>query len=510
MPKNNPQKTEKILKQKTDELNQNLSSIKISDCYDKNLETLKELFKDDETFKIREFYSIDNKRKYCACYCNGLIDSTAINDFIIRPLMVNHDFTGDISIADYLVNNMVQMCDLKKVDNFGEVVSAVTYGDTLLFTQNSVEALLIDTKQFLTRSLSEPQEEKVLSGPREGFNENLMQNLSLVRRKMRTNKLKIKFFSFGKESNTQIAITYIDGIVNQNALDELYKRLKKIEIDAILESNYILEPTRDNRWSPFRTIGETERPDVLVGKMLEGRIGLIVDGSPVALTLPFLFIENFQSPEDYYIDIYEATFSRFLRMLGFFAAIAVPAIYIAIVAFHHELLPTALIISIAKERENVPLPAAAEAFIMLIVFYILRESGLRMPSNVGQAMSIVGALVIGQAAVQARLVAAPMIIIIAFTGITSLLVPKMTTPTMLCGFLLLALASMLGFLGITLGGAIISIHVLELTSFGVIQTFEDKSITLQNSKDTFARAPWQKMITRPDSLTDNHIRQKRM
>lgn len=495
--------------EKVNEMNAKYQTIELAESYDENLAKLKEIFKDDGTFKTGEFTSADGKRRYCVAFCSGLCDTNVISKFLMRPLMINDDFSEKDSAITHMQKKLVEFCDMRSTKKFADIIESVTYGDTLLFTDNCAEGLLADTKSFTTRSIAEPDEEKILSGPREGFNESLMQNLSLVRRKLRTNELKIKFLTLGRRTKTQLAITYIEGIADKEVLKELEKRLEKINIDGMLETNYVNELIREDKSSPFRTIGETERPDVLVGKMLEGRIGLFVDGTPVALTLPFLFVENFQTPEDYYIDYYEAGFSRLLRMAGFLAAISVPAVYIAIVAFHHEILPSSLMISIAVERQNVPLPAGLEAFMMLIVFYILRESGLRMPSNVGQAMSIVGALVIGQAAVQAKLVAAPMIIVVALTGITSLLVPKMTAPTMMCCFGLLACATAFGFFGLTLGATIISVHILGLKSFGVVQMFPDEKFTAQRFKDIFIRAPWPDMRTRPEKLTENHIRQEK-
>ncbi len=247
---------------------------------------------------------------------------------------------------------------------------------------------------------------------------------------------------------------------------------------------------------------------MVTAKLLEGRIALFVDGTPVVLTLPYLFIENFQSSEDYYLSFYYTSFCRGLRILGFFLSILVPAIYIAVVAYHQEMLPAPLLISIATERQSVPLPAALEAIIMLVVFEILRETALRMQSNVGQALSIVGALVVGQAAVEAKLVAAPMIIIVALAGITSLLVPRLNAPALILRFGILLLASCMGFLGVTVGVAFLLAHILSLRSFGLWQLAPDRKIRYQEVKDTVTRAPWYQMLWRPERLARNVVRQK--
>lgn len=477
--------------------------------YENNMECLKRIFKDDDTIEYRELNTgIENNIKASLIFCDGLIDSAILDNHIIKPLAELKKIPKEKSDADILLSKVIQINSVKNVKDLDEIVQGITYGDTLLLIDGVSEGLLFSTKGFESRSISEPEGEKILSGPREGFTEILMTNLSLIRRKFRTNKLKMKYYKLGKETNTQICVAYLDNIADPKTLKELYRRLEQIDIDSILDANYINELIRDNPWSTFRSIGYTERPDVVSAKLLEGRIAIFVDGSPVVLTLPYLFIENFQSNEDYYLSFYYASFSRILRIIGFFLTILVTAIYIAVTAFHQEMLPAPLLISIAIERQKVPLPAAVEAFIMLIVFEILKETALRMQTNVGQALSIVGALVLGQAAVEANLVAAPMIIIVAITGITSILVPRMNASILFIRFGMLLLASCLGFFGITIGFALMLTHILSLESFGHWQFAPSSKLNYQTIKDTLIRGPWYSMILRPQQITRNVVRQK--
>nr|WP_319487670.1 spore germination protein [uncultured Caproiciproducens sp.] len=489
--------------------NQELSENILGQSLKGNVETLKNLFTDVDTMIVRYIQNNDNGNlKYCIAYCDGVVNSTIINENIIKPLMLSTAVQSDAHLIDNLIENVILINETTKTNQIKDIVESITYGDAILFVEGEDTALILNTKGFHTRSIAEPENEKILSGPREGFNESLIQNLSLIRRKVRTNELKMKFRSFGKITKTKACICYIDKVVNKKILNELYRRLDSIDIDAVLDTNYITELTKDSAWSPFRTTGYTERPDVVIGKLLEGRIAVFLDGTPVVLTIPYLFIENFQSSEDYYMNFYYTSLSRFLRIAGFFLTISVPALYIAIVAFQQEMLPTLLLISIAGARKSVPLPAAAEVFIMLAVFDILRETGIRMPSNVGQALSIVGALVIGQAAVDAKLVAAPMIIVVAITGITSLLIPKMNAPVTYVRVFLLVAATTFGLFGFVLGLSGVFIHLLNLNSFGIPQMSLSGSLQFQENKDTFIRAPWWKMITRTKSMTSNTVRMK--
>ena len=505
----NSKKKQEVIDKKLKSIQIDVNSDVLSNSIEENSETLKVIFKDNDVLVTRP---INSEKKgeltYLIAYMDGLVNSIIINDSIIKPLMLlDPDKQKNCSI-DTLVNQVIMINELKRADKWSEIIEAINYGDTILFANGANEALILNSKGLQTRSISEPDSEKILSGPREGFSESIITNLSMVRRKLRTNDLKMKFFTFGERTKTKTCVCYIDSLVNQNILKDLYKRLEKIDIDGVLDSNYITEMITDCRWSPFESIGSTERPDVVTAKLLEGRIAIFVDGTPVVITAPYLFIENFQSSEDYYLNFYYASFSRILRMLSFIITIIVPAYYIAIIAFHKEMLPTPFFISVTMGRETVPLPTAVEAFIMLITFDILRETGIRTPSNVGQALSIVGALVIGQAAVEAKLISAPIIIIVAITGITGLLVPKMNSAAFIFRYFLLACGSLMGLEGVTIGISIILVHVLNLKSFGISQFVVMKSLHFQEIKDIAIRGPWWKMITRPNTISDNKVRLK--
>ncbi len=502
-------KKQAVIDEAVKEINQDFEETPFSKSLETNVALIKELFKDVDIIVTKYIESAGpDAQRYCIIYTQGMTDDSRINDNIIKPLLLSPPPEGGKNIIQAFMEKVIQIDDVEQTDSVQSVVEAVSSGSTVLFAENEKDALILGTKSYSSRAITEPENERTLSGPREGFTEAMMTNLSLLRRRVRTNKLKMKFYTIGKRTKTQTCICYLDGIVNEKILAELYKRLAKIDIDTVLDSNYISELVRDGPSSPFRTTGYTERPDTVISRLLEGRIALVVDGSPSVLTLPFLFVENFQSSEDYYMNYYYASFSRMLRIFGFILTLIVPGLYIAIVAYHHEMLPTQLLLNIAAERSSVPLPASVEAFMMLIVFDILRETGVRMPSNIGQALSIVGALVIGQSAVEARMVAAPMIIIVALTGITNLLVPKLSGPVIYIRYLFLIASSLLGFYGLVLAIIAVVIHLLNLRSFGIPQITAAGNVRFQEVKDTAFRAPWWKMRLRPKGLTKNKNRTK--
>lgn len=497
-------KKKKIIEKAVRDLNQNTEKTALTPSLDGNIELFQGLFFNDDTFVIRRFENPHKHIRFCILYCDGVVDPIIMNESIVKPIQTSTSILTE-SLLEFAAQSVVQVNELKRTANVQEIIGAVTYGDTILLAEGACEVLLLSTKSFETRAISEPENEKILSGPREGFSDSLLTNWSMVRRKLRTNSLKAKNLSVGRITKSKAMICYIDGIVNKDILKEFTRRLHRIDTDGVLDTNYITELVRDSPYSPFRTTGYTERPDVVVAKLLEGRIALLLDGTPVVMTVPYFFVENFQSNEDYYLSFYYASFSRMLRILGFVFTTTIPAFYISIVAFHQEMLPTPLLVSIALERQSVPFPAALEAVVMLIVFDILRETGVRMPSNIGQALSIVGALVIGQAAVDAKLVAAPMIIVVSLTGISNLLVPKMNAPIIYIRFGLLALASSMGLFGTVAGLSLLVIHLLNLRTFGLPHV----SFFLKHEyKDSVIRAPLWRLVRRPSALSRNLYRQK--
>jgi len=337
----------------------------------------------------------------------------------------------------------------------------------------------------------------VVRGPRQGFTEDLGGNVALVQRRITNPAFKTKFMTVGTQSNTKVAVVYVDSVASQALVDEVIDRIEKIEIDAVLDSGYIQELIQDSPYSPMPTIGHTERPDIVAGKILEGRVAVLVDGSPFALTMPYLFVEAFQSNEDYYNHWVPATFHRIVRYISFFITTSTPALYLALISYHPQLIPTNLVISIAASRQNVPFPGIVEVVAMGLVFEILREGGVRLPRPVGQAISIVGAIVLGDAAVSASLVSAPMIIVVGITAVAGFVISPLYNTAVLMRLFLVLTSSILGFYGFVLGVMAIVIHLASIKSFGVPYLTSMTEFLGQNVKDAMVRVPWWRMNLRP-------------
>lgn len=486
-------------------------SIPFTKDFDKNLEAISICLKDNETLVKRQFESrCDPPIKYCLLYMDGMVDNRLVNEDIIQPLLKFKVPKKDLGAEriDLIQKQATFSNSVEQTAEKDKIITSLLYGDSVLVIEGCEQVLILNTKGWVTRSVEEPQSERVLKGPREGFTEAIMPNLAMLRRKLKTSHLKIKFKEFGKQTKTKACICYIDSIVNKDVLDEFEKRLEKVDIDGVIDANYIAEIIKDSPYSPVKTIGNTERPDIVAAKLLEGRVALFVDGTPVVLTVPHFFIEDFQSDEDYYVNYYFSSFGRILRYISFFISTSIPAIYLSVITFHQELLPTPLIMSVSMARQSVPFPSFLELFFMLIIFELIRESGARMPGMMGQALSIVGALVIGQAAVEAKLVSAPIIIIVALAGITGMMVPRVKGFSLLLRFGLLFCSTVLGFYGYLFGILAVLAYLFSMKTFGIPIMTSSYAFTLQEKKDTIIRSPWWYMNKRPKFLTENLNRQK--
>lgn len=483
------------------------SSTNISSNIDDNILKIKETFKGSDDVVYREFYvGGDNGSKMFLTYIDGMSDKTLLNDFVLMPLMlisraVKPDFEEiKENLADCAKKSAMAVTDFKEIDKMEDAYLAILSGETVLFIDGYSKAIVIATRLWPARNTSEPTAETVIRGPRDGFVETIRFNTALIRRRIRDTRLKVKQMQVGERSKTDIAIIYIDDIADKRVLEEVERRIKKISIDAIIDSGYIQQFIEDKQFTPFPQIQTTERPDVVAGAIYEGRIAIIVDNSPFALIIPVTLNAFLQSSEDYYSRSSITTFVRFLRLLSGTIAVIAPGTYIGLISFNPGVIPTKLLFSIAASREGVPFPAYIEAFVMEFTIEFLREAGVRLPRPIGSTIGIVGGLVIGQAAVQAGIVSPIMVIVVAVTAIASFAIPnyELAAGFRLIRFLLMIFASLYGLYGVMLGIILTLIHLVNLKSFGTpymapIAPFEPSDI-----KDSvLVRLSWKYMKKRP-------------
>jgi len=465
-----------------------------------NTAIIKNQFNNDDTMRYRHFKNkgID----YFLMFIDGMCNSERINEDIIKAILENDKIVFKFNIIKKLEDKILYANDVKEIKTFEDMYTDLLYGNAILLVEGQNIALSIDTKGFLIRTINEPPTDKVTKGPREGFGENILTNLSMLRRKIQSPNLKFEFSSLGKITKTKTCLAYIDGLVDKKVLKEIKKRIKKIDFDSVLDVNYVLESIKDDKHSPFKTAGTFEKPDIVASKILEGRVALFIDGTPIVMTVPYLFIENFMSVDDYYLNFYFASFTRLIRIISFFIAVCTPAIYLAIITFHKEILPSNLAISIIGAREGLPCSSFTECILMIIVFEILGEAGNRSGSGASTALGIVGGIVVGQAAVEARLISAPMIIVVALSAISELMIPSVKGSTIIFRFIFIILASMFGLYGFIIGFLLLIVHLSGLKSFGMSYTADVAFHSPQQFKDSLYRAPWFKMKTRPVDMSN--------
>lgn len=471
----------------------------------KDIALFKNIFKRDAVFRIREVLIGASAAKCCLFYMDGMVNSSQLGETVVEALIECRLYENSVPSAEDIAQNILFANEVTETEKIPDMLRAILYGDTVLIVQKSRSALCINTKGWRTRGITEPDSERVLQGPREGFDEAAMLNLAMIRRKLLTPDLCIEMTRIGRRSDTPVFICYLGGLAEQKTVDTLKSRLKKIDIDGILDSNYIAENIKDNKYGILKTIGTTERPDVVAARLLEGRIAVVTDGTPSVLTLPYLFSENFQSDEDYYVNFTLASVSRLLRYICFFLAVSVPGVFLALITHHFALLPTHFAITVSRLREGVPISSFAECLSLLFAFEILKESGLRMPQNLGHALSVVGGLVVGEAAVGAGVISAPMLIAVALSAIAGLMVPSLSGAVFYLRLINVLACALFGLCGFFAVSSLFVLKVFNMRSFGTDYTVSFSNPNRQNLKDVFVRASWSNMLTRP-LFSKNRIR----
>lgn len=482
--------------------------IKLSLDLSSNIETIKKIMGFANDLIIREFSiapAPEMRIKAAVILIKGLSSREIVDEQVMFSLMSDNRFNkikNNMEFFQALKEYGIPSAYVIEVSDADNILAQMIDGNTIILMDKVDKALVVGSTGWKDRSISEPNAENVVRGPKDGFTENIEVNTSLIRRRIKSPYLRMELLTIGTETKTKVIITYIEGTAKEEIIDEVRKRLGRIEINGVLESGYIEELIEDNPFSPFPQIEHTERPDKASAAILEGRVAILVDTSPHVLIVPTIFLQFIQSSEDYYERYLIATLTRFIRILAYLISVTLPAIYIAFTSYHQEMIPTTLALSIAASREGVPFPSIGEAFIMEGTFEILREAGLRLPKQAGQAVSIVGGIVIGQAAVQAGIVSQAMVIVVALTGISSFAIPAFNASASgrLLRFPLMLMAAVLGLPGILAGLSIIVIHLNSLRSFGVSYMEPFISSKKNEFKDTVARYPWWALNRNPNYI----------
>ncbi|MCM3538709.1 spore germination protein [Priestia endophytica] len=505
-------KSKKDSQQDTENQSGNNSVKNIYSSLSANLDTIKQKTGNSSDIMIRQLKMGANfDIKIAIVYVEGIVDNQSIQEFLLESIMKdNHKETVNKQNAfDLISEDMITIGNVSSINTWNDLFLSLLAGDTLILVDETDQALSVGTKGGERRAITESSTQMVVRGPKEAFTESSETNIAMIRRIIKSPDLWVESMKIGRVTQTDVTMMYIHGIAHDQIIEEIRQRLHKIDIDSVLESGYIQQLIEDQTLTTFPTIYDTERPDIVAGNLLEGRIAIFVDGTPFVLIAPAVFIQFFQSAEDYYVRFDISTSIRFLRVVMFIISLIAPAAYVAVTTFHQEMVPTQLIVAIAAQREAVPFPAFIEALLMEVTFEILREAGIRLPKAIGSAVSIVGALVIGQAAVQASIVSPAMVIIVSITAIANFATPSfaMAISIRLMRFLFMICAAVFGFYGIILALLMMVVHLCSLRSFGIPYMAPLAPFIPSNNEDTVVRLPWWNLRKRPRLISANSRRE---
>ncbi|MBQ8284351.1 MAG: spore germination protein [Clostridia bacterium] len=462
-----------------------------------------------------EFQTAD-KVNCAIIYADGMVNKQLLGDLIARPLSRTalrdkkqekskneggrSASTGEnLSIIERIEKTTL-FPELKQITVWSDITTEVLDGNSLLLVDGVKTGLIVGAKFLPVRAVIEPPTDVAVKGPREGFIEDVKTNMALVRKRLKSPDLRLQTMRIGKRSQTIVCVCWLEGTSSVAVKDEILTNLKKIDIDQIPDSSYIAALLSPRKHSIFHSFATTEKPDVLASKIAEGRVGILVDGSPIALSAPFLLAENIQSSEDYYISPFMATLFRFLRLISLFIAILLPAFYVSAQLFKMQLLPLGLMLTIASGVRDLPLSPSLEMFLVLLLLEVLKEASIRMPKYVGMSLSVVGALVLGETAVSAGILSTPAIIVVAFSGICLYTVPNFVETGSILRWLFLIVAGSVGPFGIVVLFAFLAAYLITADAFGAPLLAPFSPLIGHDLRDTVVKYDIRSLVKRPKFL----------
>lgn len=465
-----------------------------------NLQYVKNCFHQSADLSIKEFSA--GKTRFAVITTEGMVNKENLVLSVMNPIL-NADYSAARSenLFEYIKDKVLAASEQIEINSFEQLFKFVTSGFAIVAVDKSIKMLAIGVQGFSFRSIAEPQSEVSQRGSREGFTEPMRVNMSLIRRRIKNPDLKFETMTLGSESITDIALCYLTGTVSKKILYELKERLYKVNLDTVLAAGYLVPYLESkNDFSLFSGIGISERPDTVCGKINEGRVAIIVDGTPSVIIVPYLFVESFQSFDDYSNRPYYATFTRWLKYISFFIACFTPGLYVAITTYNSELFPPQIISKIASSVAHTPFTLTVEVLLIHLVYEIMREAGLRLPRPLGHAVSIVGGLVIGETAVNSGLIGSPTLMVVAVTAIASYVIPDLYPPTAFLRFAFIFAGGAAGIWGITILFCAVLVNLCAKNSFGVPYLSPIVPFSLFGMRDVFIRAGWKTLSKRKNCV----------
>jgi spore germination protein len=469
-------------------MNEISRKIEVNEAY------LREQFSDCSDVVIRSF-KLKDETKLLLVYIDGMTRLQSIEDNVLKPLIFSglpQGMDRIQSLADLFSSEWIPLTDVTTDSTLEDLVQHILQGSLAILVDDAASVLIAQVQGYETRGIQEPRKEATLRGSKEGFVENIRTNTTLIRRRIVHSHLKMESYTVGTYTQTEVVLAYLKELADEKVLSEIRDKLSSIRLEGVLDSAYLEECLENNSFSIFSQIQNTERPDIVAASLLEGKIALITNGTPFVLILPVTLWSGLQSADDYFERFIFVFLTRMIRYILTFVSFALPAIYVALSTFHPEMVPSSLMIGIATARENSPFPTVIEVFLMMFIFDGLQEAGVHLPNQLGPVVSIIGALVIGQAAVEAGIISTPIIIVISLTGVAAYTIPRYsaTLPFRFIRYLLLFITGWLGFVGFAFGIIFLLIHLVTLESFGTPFLSPLAPFDAKRFKDVIIRYPY--------------------
>lgn len=460
-----------------------------------NKNKLKKDFTDCSDFLLRE--CIVGGRKCIVCVLDGMINSLQLSQMIMRPIL-SYKFDNDApySVYETIKQRVVSSLEMNEAENFEDAYFFLFSGFAVVFVDGMPKCLVMGIQGFEKRKTGEPSNEPNIKGAKECFTETLNDNKAMLHRRIKSPSLKIKQFKIGNQIKTSVAVCYLESAVDMRLVADVESRILSAPIDEVCDYGEIAAFLDSGIKSYFTAVGNTERPDTLCSKLSEGRVAVLVDGSPYAIYVPYLFTDSFSTVDDYNNRPFYATFNRLLKYFSFVISVILPGFYVAVGTYHQELLPPSLMYTVAAAEASTPFSLMQEAVMVLILYEIMREAGLRLPKAIGHAVSIIGALVIGDAVVNAGLVGAPMLVVVAVTAIASYVIYPLYESISVLRIIFILLGGFTGIYGVMLGVCTLCVNITSLNPYGVPYSSPISPLSKKNAADVFYRADWKKLIKR--------------
>lgn len=468
------------------------------------LDDIKSIAKETSDLLVNNFLIAD--RRVCLLCCEGMHSTNTISELILNPI-TNIPLKSGASADDisfYIQNKMLLSTDRTNAKNYMDLFRLINSGFAVLLIDGLAEALAFGVQGYAAKSISEPSGENNILGAQEGFVEVIRTNMSLIRRRMKSPVLKMHLFIKGEISQTDLCLCYLSDRVPKKLIKSIYKSLDKMELETILSTGYVQPFLENRKGSFFDTVSTTERPDVLCAKLLEGRVALLVDGTPFAIIIPKLFCESFQTLDDYNFKPYYAAILRFTKYLSFWTALLLPAVYLSIVLFSPELLNAKLLLLLAESEKNAPFPLAAESFGIFVIYEIIKEAGLRLPKTIGGSVSIVAGLIVGDAAVSSGFISTPLLTVSAISILAGLVVPDLDRALTGLRFVFIIAAAICGLFGVGIVLAVVIFNMCAAENFGFPSSAPLAPFYKKSMRDFLIRTNFRKMQSGGFTVEEYH------